>query len=245
MVDITWSEIPGVVGASDVRQGARGEEARPAGHTAQAPERAAAALREAIAAGEIPPGTKLAEVALAQSLGVSRNTLRSAFQVLIAEGLARRHTNRGVFVHRPSAEDIQEIYRVRRIVETGAVRAAVFTQDSLAAMRAAVAWAARGIESGDRAAVAQGNQKFHQLLVAQARTAMLDELMERVLAQMRLIFASMHGQPDFHTTYVPRNRHLIELLADLRRQEAEAYLIDYLNTAENELLQHLAAHAGP
>ena len=81
----------------------------------------ASVLRERIAAGQLAPGAKLAEEALGEVLGVSRNTLREAFSTLAAEHVVTRIPNRGVFVAQPTADDIREIYRVRRFLEPAAL----------------------------------------------------------------------------------------------------------------------------
>lgn len=208
---------------------------------AHGPERVAEALREKISAGEILPGTKLPEVRLTQQLAVSRHTLRSAFQILAGEGLVERRPNRGVFVHSPTPEDIQEIYRVRRILETGAVRAAVFPEESIVLLREIVAGARRAKESGDVDGMGQANQQFHRTLIAQAQSTTLEVLMEQVLARMRLVFHTKRSEHTFHHEYVERNGALTELLAAGERQQAEEYLLDYLNTAEQELLDHLGS----
>ena len=59
-------------------------------------DRVADELRRAVFDGELESGTPLREVALAESLGVSRPTVREALGVLVAEGLATREPNRGV-----------------------------------------------------------------------------------------------------------------------------------------------------
>ena len=64
-------------------------------------DRVADELRRAVFEGEIESGTPLREVALAESLGVSRPTLREALALLVAEGLATREPNRGVSVAQP------------------------------------------------------------------------------------------------------------------------------------------------
>ncbi|MFP5313593.1 MAG: winged helix-turn-helix domain-containing protein, partial [Actinomycetes bacterium] len=50
----------------------------------------AAQLRRRIEAGQLKPGSKLAEEALREALGVSRNTLREAFAALHAEHIVTR-----------------------------------------------------------------------------------------------------------------------------------------------------------
>lgn len=221
--DFLWSELP----AHGISEHAYG------------PQRVAEALREAISAGGILPGTKLPEVRLTQQLEVSRHTLRSAFQILAGEGLVERLPNRGVFVHSPTPEDIQEIYRVRRILEPGAVRAAVFTPGAIRAMQEIVAQARQAKEDGDVDGMGQANQQFHRTLIAQAQSSTLETLMEQVLARMRLVFHAKRGELSFHHAYVERNGKLVEMLAADQRQQAEEYLLDYLNGAEQELLDHL------
>src|SRR5918993_1722671 len=78
-------------------------------------------LRARISAGQLPPGTKLSEQKLSAALGVSRNTLREAFTVLAGESVVHRIPNRGVYVAAPGAEDVREIYRVRRLIEPAAL----------------------------------------------------------------------------------------------------------------------------
>lgn len=195
-------------------------------------------LRQRIAAGDLSPGTKLSEEALGDALGVSRNTLREAFTVLHAEHIVTRIPNRGVFVARPAAEDIREIYRVRRFVEPAAVlwhEAAPVDE-----LRAVVADAQDARARGDIAGMAGANQEFHRALVARAGSERLDSLMKQVLAEMRLVFHSMGSDPAFHEPYVADNARVLELIAAGRNAEAAELMRDYLNRAEAQLLAAMA-----
>jgi DNA-binding GntR family transcriptional regulator len=58
-------------------------------------QQVASALRELIVTGGLPSGAHLREAALAQQLGVSRNTVREAVQILVSDGLVRREMHRG------------------------------------------------------------------------------------------------------------------------------------------------------
>ena len=195
-------------------------------------------LRQRIAAGDLTPGTKLSEEALGEALGVSRNTLREAFTALHAEHIVTRIPNRGVFVARPAAEDIREIYRVRRFVEPAAVlwhEAAPVDE-----LRAVVAEAQDARARGDIAGMAGANQEFHRTLVARAGSERLDSLMKQVLAEMRLVFHSMGSDPAFHEPYVADNARVLELIAVGRNAEAAELMRDYLNRAEAQLLAAMA-----
>jgi len=70
-------------------------------------------LERRILAGELAPGDKLNEEALAGQLNVSRGPVREAFRALESAGLVRTEKNRGVFVRQVSIGEADEIYEVR------------------------------------------------------------------------------------------------------------------------------------
>lgn len=62
----------------------------------------ASALRDGIAAGALGPGDPLpTEQSLSQELGLGVSTVRSAYALLVREGLVARRRGRGTFVARP------------------------------------------------------------------------------------------------------------------------------------------------
>ncbi|MBW4094892.1 MAG: GntR family transcriptional regulator [Acidobacteria bacterium] len=192
-------------------------------------------LRHRIADGDLAPGTKLAEESLCEALGVSRNTLREAFTMLHAEHVVERIPNRGVFVARPSADDIRQIYRLRRFVEPAAL---LWSDDDggLAALEAIVARAQVAAATLDITAMAGANQEFHRALVARAGSQYLNSTMELVLAQMRLVFHSMAVNPDFHAPYVAGNAQIVGLLREGNKAGAAELMTHYLGRAEAQLL---------
>ena len=82
-------------------------------------------LREEILANRLAPGTELGEVALAQSLGISRGPLREALGQLAAEGLVTIVPRRGAVVKRLTRQEFLDAYQVREALESLAIRLAV------------------------------------------------------------------------------------------------------------------------
>ena len=74
-------------------------------------------LRRRIFDGELPPGTFLDEVAIAQEMHISRTPLREALKVLTAEGLVRHEPRRGCFVAEVTEHDLDEIFPVIALLE--------------------------------------------------------------------------------------------------------------------------------
>ncbi|MEU4212611.1 GntR family transcriptional regulator [Streptomyces sp. NPDC026206] len=219
----------------------------PASRTATAPtgdamarstaQRVAAALRERIEGGGLPPGTQLSEEALGRELGVSRNTLREAFRLLVHESLVVHVLNRGVFVRVLAPEDVTDIYRVREALETAGVRAAAGAPAALLEpVAAAVAEAERAAAAGDWRAVGSADLHFHRALAALAGSGRIDAAMDRLLAELRLAFHEMPSPRRFHEPFVARNRALATLLASGDHGRAEAELTTYLDDARRLIL---------
>lgn len=69
-------------------------------------------LRGFITEGVLPPGTKLNERELCETLGISRTPLREALKVLAGEGLIEINPNRGASVARMSGLEIREAFEL-------------------------------------------------------------------------------------------------------------------------------------
>jgi GntR family transcriptional regulator of vanillate catabolism len=78
---------------------------------------AIAALRDRILHGDLQPGTRLQEVALADQLQVSRTPIREALRTLAEEGLLIYEPNRGYHVRRFSLDYILKAFRLRMVLE--------------------------------------------------------------------------------------------------------------------------------
>jgi DNA-binding GntR family transcriptional regulator len=186
-------------------------------------ERVADIMRERITDGSLAPGSRLPEDAVGSALGVSRNTLREAFRLLVHERLAVAEFNRGVFVRRLTRDDVIDLYRVRSLVECAAVRRAVADGEQAAA-------------TGRWPEVGTANMRFHQAIVALSGSPRLDEFMRQVTAELRLAFHVMENPRAFHEPYLSRNRDLAALIEAGDGVAAERQLATYLADAERELL---------
>ncbi|NOY42735.1 MAG: GntR family transcriptional regulator [Planctomycetes bacterium] len=81
-------------------------------------------LLAAIFRGQIIGGDRLVETTLAELFQVSRGPVREAIQELANTGLVDLRPNRGAVVRDFGPEQLKEIYTVRALLETGAVRLA-------------------------------------------------------------------------------------------------------------------------
>ncbi|TQJ30159.1 GntR family transcriptional regulator [Microbacterium sp. SLBN-146] len=96
----------------------------------RASDRAYRTLLAEIQTGELAPGTVLGEVEQAARLGVSRTPLREALGRLAADGLVAQQSPRVTVVTDVDADDIRELFEVRRALEESAARLAAVRGDA-------------------------------------------------------------------------------------------------------------------
>jgi DNA-binding GntR family transcriptional regulator len=85
-------------------------------------QRAYEQLRDAIVRWELPPGTHLNEVRLAERLSVSRTPLREAVQRLARDGLVTITPGRGALVAQLALHDVVHLFQMREALEPYAAR---------------------------------------------------------------------------------------------------------------------------
>jgi DNA-binding GntR family transcriptional regulator len=202
-------------------------------------QRAAEALRERVTEGLLEPGGRLVETDLAAGLGVSRNTLREAFRLLTQERLLSHEPNKGVRVRRLTVPDLADLYRVRRLIECGALRelAEQEREFDLTAVREAVAAGEDAARREDWKGCGTADIRFHQALAGLAGSPHVDRLMIGVLAELRLAFHAMGDLRRFHEPYLARNRQLAETLAAGDAGKAAQELAFYLEDSRRQLVE--------
>jgi len=143
-------------------QGDREGFARPL--TAQ--EAVLAELRREIVEGELLPGSRLRQDAIAERLGVSRVPVREALKILEAENLVLYVPRRGFTVAALDFDELAEIYNIRRLLEEEAVRLALpkLRAEDIEGMRRAVCDIQDASAKEDFIALTAKNREFHFLL---------------------------------------------------------------------------------
>lgn len=148
------------------------------------------AIRQRIIDGRLTPGTRLVERELAAELQVSRVPVREALRMLESEGFLEVVPRRGVVVRRLTRRDVEELFDVRQSLEVLATRRAAerATPADLARLRSLLDQVARAIEAGDSEAVGQGNEAFHDALIALSDNALLASMLEPLQGRLHWLF---------------------------------------------------------
>ena len=139
------------------------------GHSASLDEQVYARVYAAIAAQELPPGTRLREDQLRQIFGVSRARIRKVFSRLAFEGLIEIEPNRGARVTSIDVSDIPQLFEALELCQRAAMRWAALrrTPENLAEMRSLNQAFLEAARRGDTERMGDSNREFH-LAVARA-----------------------------------------------------------------------------
>lgn len=146
-------------------------------------------LRQLVLDGTYDPGERLNEMALAQSMSVSRTPVRAALGALFSEGLLDYEPNCGYVVRCLSLDEAVHIYTVRASLEGLAARLAAeigLTEARQAAMRANLDEMS-GLVTGERWTKAeqlrwsQLNIAYHEMIYEAAGNGYLTASIQRTL----------------------------------------------------------------
>lgn len=181
-------------------------------------------ILRSIFAGEFAGGDRLVEEELAMTLGVSRTPIREALGELAGIGVIDVKPNHGAVVRPFGAEQVREMYHVRRILEAEATRLATGRIDPaiLREIRQKTEYflnqqTTDETESSDAMAV---DQRFHELISANCGVARLAEEIDRYRALVHFIRVAIGSKE--HALDVARSEHIrmIDLMLDGKSDEA-------------------------
>ena len=167
-------------------------------------------LRHAVLSGQLPPGSRLLQAAVAEEMRTSTTPVREAMRELAGEGLLDLDPHRGVMVHSSSVKELEEIYQIRSLLEPVAIAATVtnVTPEQ-------VAFAEDLVERMDResdvAEWAMLNVAFHAGLAEATGLPILNSILAKLRNVSALYVASMlHHHPGTIGTANEEHRALLK-----------------------------------
>ena len=169
--------------------------------------RVAEQLEALVLSGELLPGARLDERALAQRFGVSRTPVREALRQLASGGLIELRPNRGAFVAEVTAERLEEMFVAMAEMEATCARLAAMSMTPIERRGLQRLHERMGAlaETGDVEGFRLANETFHALIYAGAHNSLLEEattsLRRRVAAYRRAQFRTAGRLPHSHAEH--------------------------------------------
>ncbi|WP_328190291.1 GntR family transcriptional regulator [Marinobacter sp. OP 3.4] len=199
-------------------------------------ERIIESLSRAIAQHLLPPGTRLVEAQIVDSLKANRNHVQAALQRLALQKIVTIEPNRGAHVSQPTAREAREIFVARRAIE-GAIVASItpermrrFARQVDAHMKAE----AKATRDSDRRAIVGELSAFHRLLAKISGNSVLADILENLMVRSSLIVA-LYQRNDEPTCQHDEHRHILEALKTGDGERAVKLMEHHLDHLEAEL----------
>jgi DNA-binding GntR family transcriptional regulator len=212
-------------------------------HRTSVADQVAGILRQRVLNGELRPGTPLQEISLAESMGVSRNTMREAMRILSLEGLMKRSIHRGIAVTQLSLQDVQEIYHVRRVLEISAIWAARKpSQELLGELRSALTRYEQAVQERDWVNAVNHDLHFHSLLVRFLRNKRLESFYQKTIAELRMAMVWVDRRHDHPGMLGPVHRKLYQHLTAGKLKDCARILEQHLDDSELRLSRVVDNH---
>jgi DNA-binding GntR family transcriptional regulator len=145
-------------------------------------------LQQLIYSGDIAPGERLNEAALALRMGTSRGPIREAIRMLTGIGLVVAVRNRGVFVREISVREMLEIYELRALLFGFAAQQAAehLPREDHAEFEQLLDGMDSACEAGDGQRYYVLNLRFHALVLAQCHNQRAQQAYEDHAKELHL-----------------------------------------------------------
>lgn len=214
-----------------------------AARTPTAQDRAAAALRTAILEGGLRPGQRVNQEAWAARVGVSLIPVREALRALAGEGLVTYRQRRGYVVTELDLAELEEVYALRRLLESEALRRGVplATVETLAALGEAADACRNAAEAGDVAGQLEANRRFHGLLHGLAGSRPLTRLIDLLWDPTEAYRALYYALPGEAAEADRAHRAILDAVACRDAERAVALQDVHRERALERLREALAA----
>jgi len=200
-------------------------------------------LRQRIVRGELAPGARLTEEALAEEFAVSRGPVRDALTQLSFEKLVEVQRPRGVYIVGLTSDDVDQLYSLRGALEQLALSRAmrVDDDDRWQPMADAVQRMAEAADAGDHAAFVTADLDFHSQIYALADHPRLEGAWNQYLPTFTaLLEVTMNHDEDLHESSDDHVK-LLDVMRTGAPEDAAAVLSAHLDGARERMLHEVGS----
>lgn len=204
-------------------------------------QRAADWIRHAILSGGFTLGQKLTEIALAEQIGLSRSTVRTAMQRLAGEGYLVQLPYTGWQVMSLSRDDAWELHTLRTSLEGMAARLAAEQIDDQGrqALTLAMERLRRAIAGPDPREIAEADLNVHKTVVALAKHRRLASLYTLVSGPTLLYILSTNRMTERPEAILPEHEALTDAILAGDADRAERLAKEHVDLHGRRLVTNL------
>ena len=188
-------------------------------------------LRQAILKGELKPGERLMEIALAERLGVSRTPIREAMRKLEQEGLVVMIPRRGAQVANITEKDLNDVLEVRIALENVAIEKACarMTEEEMRRLWLAAKEFEHTIAEGNLVKLAEADVAFHEVIYQASDNKRLIQVLNNMREQIYRYRVEYLKREEAHPQLIAEHAAIIEYISKGEKKAATDIMCKHID----------------
>ncbi|MBB4929224.1 DNA-binding GntR family transcriptional regulator [Lipingzhangella halophila] len=205
-------------------------------------ERVYEAMQELIISGNLAPGQHLVESELAETLGVSRQPVREALQLLNSDGWVDLRPGYGAFVHAPTNQEVDQLLAVRSVLEGESARLAaqLADADGIARLNELCDEGEAAIAADDIDRIVAANAELHRYVTELSDNKVLLDFVSQVDRRVRWYYTPIARQRGMDSWR--EHRRLIDAIERGDSELASTIMREHTNRTRQSYLEQLQAN---
>ena len=194
-------------------------------------------LQNDILNGKYQPGDSLIETRLSEELGVSRTPIREAIRQLELEELVQSIPNKGAIVTGISAQDIEDIYTLRMMIEGLAARWAAekISQDELEELKEALDLEEFYTQKKDSDHLIKFDTRFHEVIFRASKSKPLMHTLSTFHHYVQRARNVSFESPDRAQKALEEHKAIFNALNERDADKAEKLMTEHVRNARMNL----------
>ena len=203
-------------------------------------------LRQAILKGELKPGERLMEIALAERLGVSRTPIREAMRKLELEGLVVMIPRRGAQVANITEKDLNDVLEVRIALENMAIEKACkrMTDEEMGRLWLAAKEFERTMAEGDLVRLAEADVAFHEIIYQASDNRRLNQVLNNLREQIYRYRVEYLKDEETRNVLVKEHEELTRAIKERDVLRAQEISFEHIENQRKAIIQSIMAENG-
>lgn len=202
-------------------------------------------LRKAILKGELKPGERLMEIALANRLGVSRTPVREAMRKLELEGLVVMVPRRGAQVANITEKDLNDVLEVRIALENLSIQKACscMTGEQLEKLWAAAQKFESMTEDGNLVKLAEADVDFHEVIYLSSDNRRLNQVLNNLREQIYRYRVEYLKDEDTRKVLVKEHEEIYRAIRDRDVEKAQEISYRHIENQREAIIRSIREEA--
>lgn len=199
------------------------------------------ALRENILNGKYKAGENLIELRIADELNVSRTPVREAIRQLELEGLVESIPNKRVTVKGISTKDMEDIYRIRRVLEGLSARWAVeqIRDEEINDLQETFELMEFYTQKNDIDQIAKLNTRFHEIIFNATKSSILKHILKDFQFYVKWARHESLSIPGRMEEALKEHLDILNAFKNRDADEAERYLTIHVENSSKNLFKKI------